>query len=60
MIHMMLLFLILIGAAIYYLVENKKGYSTKAVKPVDVLKDRYINGEIDEETYKRIKKVIEK
>lgn len=57
---MMLLFLLLIGAVIYYIVENKKGYTTEEVKPLDKLKDRYINGEINEETYIKIKKVIEK
>lgn len=57
---MMLLPLIIIGVAVYYFTVNKKGYGTDSERPLDKLQERYINGEIDEETYIKMKKVIQK
>ena len=57
----MILFWVLIGFAIYYLITNSKaeGNKNKNKKDsVETLKMRYINGEIDEETYGRILKVL--
>ena len=57
---MMFLPLIVIGAVLYYLVENKRSFVSSNNKPLDQLQERYINGEIDEETYRKMKRVIEK
>lgn len=58
---MMILVWILIGFAVYYLVTNNKADENKKsakAYPVEALKLRYINGEIDEETYRRTLKVL--
>lgn len=57
---MMLLPLIVIGVVLYYFVENKRSFLSGSSKPLDQLQERYINGEIDEETYSKMKKVLEK
>lgn len=58
---MMILFLILIGLAVYYLVKND-GQADNRNKnnknAVEVLKLRYVNGEIDQETYRRTLDVL--
>lgn len=58
---MMILVWVLIGLAVYYLVTNNKADENKnsaKANPVEALKLRYINGEIDEETYRRTLKVL--
>jgi len=52
---------VLLGFAIYYLIKNGKigdGGNKNKEDSVEVLKMRYINGEIDEEAYKRTLKVL--
>lgn len=58
---MMILLLVLIGFAVYYMTKNgglteNKDKSKK--DSIEVLKLRYVSGEIDEETYKRTLKVL--
>lgn len=60
---MMILFWLLIGFGIYYFLISKKdvnlGNSHKT-RPEEKLKERYVNGEIDEETFnKRLKTIRE-
>lgn len=58
---MMIIFWILIGSAIYYLVKNDGQAEIKNKRPkdaVDILKIRYANGEIDQETYTRTVEVL--
>lgn len=58
---MMILFLLIIGIAIYFLVKNSGrlmfGGQTKD-RSIEILKQRYVNGDIDDEEYARILKVI--
>ena len=63
----MLLIWIPIGIALYYLFTNNTRTTQTPSSPVerppvktakDVLNERYVNGEIDEEEYKKIKKNI--
>lgn len=58
---MMILIGVLIGFAVYYLITNNKTEESKnngRKDPVEVLKQRYVSGEIDEETYRRTLKVL--
>jgi len=58
---MMILFIVLIGLAVYYLVTNNKAEEDKnnsRKDPIETLKQRYVSGEIDEETYRRTLKVL--
>ncbi len=58
---MMILVWALIGFAVYYLVTNSKPDESKnnnKKDPVEALKQRYVSGEIDEETYRRTLKVL--
>ncbi len=58
---MMILILVLIGFAVYYLVKNGGQAENKQKSKkdaVDILKLRYVNGEIDEETYKKTIEVL--
>ena len=60
---MMILLWILIGIGIYYLLIEKRGISFNQTQEKDaetVLKLRYVNGEIDDEKYERMKKLIKK
>ncbi len=52
-------FLILIGV-VYLLLKDDKGikFNTHQNSPEQKLKERYVHGEIDEETYLRMKSVI--
>ncbi|MFZ7134158.1 MAG: hypothetical protein ACOWWR_17575 [Eubacteriales bacterium] len=50
--------LILFGIFIYYMIENKKNIGLHSDNSIEILKKRYINGEIDEDTYLKMKKVI--
>ena len=63
----MLLIWIPIGIALYYLLTNNTKMTQTPSSPAarstvktakDVLNERYVNGEIDEEEYKKIKKNI--
>ena len=59
--YIMILIWVLIGFAVYYLVTNNKAEENKnnnRKDPVEALKQRYVNGEIDEETYRRTLKVL--
>ena len=59
---MMILFWVLIGIAIYYLIKddnNEKQMKKTKNNAEEVLKLRFVNGEIDQETYKRTLEVIE-
>lgn len=58
---MMILIWVLIGFAVYYFIKNNKADENRnksKADPVEALKLRYINGEIDEETYRRTLKVL--
>lgn len=58
---MMIFFWILIIAVIFYLFRNHETNRTtihSEHSPEAVLKERYVNGEIDEETFERMKKTI--
>lgn len=59
-VYMGLLFLVGAGVVIYYLVKNKKVDISSKSDAEDALKRRYVNGEIDDETYLKMKKIIEK
>jgi uncharacterized membrane protein len=53
---------VLIGIVIYYFVIKKDRIQTKQPKEneaVEVLKLRYVNGELDDQEYEKIKKMIE-
>lgn len=57
---MMFLFWIIIGFGIYYLYTNR-GESTGSgnqQSAEDKLKERYVNGEIDTETYQHMQKTL--
>ena len=57
----MLLFPILLAVLIYYLVANHKMRSPLLMKNDDALeklKIRFVNGEIDEETYIKMKETL--
>lgn len=57
---MMFIWIILIGVAVYYFSQNKEfGNMNNKSDALDKLKERYVNGEIDEEEYKRMKKNLE-
>lgn len=58
---MMIFIWILIGFGIYFLLKNRGGTNYKidhGTDPEETLKQRYINGEIDEEMYTRMLKII--
>ncbi|MEN6373525.1 MAG: SHOCT domain-containing protein [Smithella sp.] len=58
---MWIIFLILVGLLIYFIVRNlkTKGSTMPGESPVDILKRRYAKGEITKEEYEKIKKDIE-
>lgn len=58
---MMLIGWVLIGVVIYYVLKNEKGltFSSKS-NAEELLKERYVNGEIDEETYLNMKNTLNK
>lgn len=61
---MMILFLILIGFVAYYFMKNNtsnccKTHETKKT-PEEILNERFVNGEIDEETYLKMKNTLNK
>ena len=57
----MILLVLIIGIVVYFLVKNS-GRSTFSEqtenKPVEILKQRYVNGEIDDEEYIRMLKIL--
>ena len=59
---MMVIWLVLIGAAIYFLLAKSGKNPGKWVKPgedpTDVLKKRFVNGEITEDEYKKMLKLL--
>ncbi len=60
---MIIFVLALIGIGIYYIFFNK-GKSTitlpNSKSPEDILKERFVNGKIDEETYLKIKETLKR
>ncbi len=59
---MMILILVLVGFAVYYLTKNGGQAESKQKNKkdaVEILKLRYVNGEIDQETYQKTLEVIE-
>ena len=59
---MWILFLIVLGVAIYFIVQNVRsknisGQSTES--PVDILKKRYAKGEITKEDFDRMKNELQ-
>jgi len=57
---MMLLFWILIGFGVYYLYTNheQSPHSHQHQSAEDKLKERYVNGEIDDEMYRQMMKTL--
>lgn len=57
---MMFLFWIIIGFGIYYLYTNRdeSSRSSSQQSAEDKLKERYVNGEIDTETYQHMLKTL--
>lgn len=57
---MMLLAMIGIGVLVYYLINDKTaiGKSTGKGSAEALLKERFVNGEIDEKTYLQMKETI--
>jgi len=52
---------ILIAVVVYYMFANNNGSVPRmnSKSPKEVLDERFVNGEIDEETYTRMKRVLE-
>ena len=58
---MMIFVWLLIGFSIYYFIKNDESAKIKnGSTPEDILKERYVNGEIDEATFKKMKITINK
>lgn len=57
---MMILFWILIGIVVYYFVKDDRrtGYNKNRTNAEQILKLRYVNGEIDQQTYQRTIEVL--
>ncbi|SHJ83442.1 hypothetical protein SAMN02745751_03489 [Dethiosulfatibacter aminovorans DSM 17477] len=55
---MMFIFPILIGVVLYYFYSNNKENLIGNKSPEDILKERFINGEIDEATYLQMKETL--
>lgn len=51
---------IFIGCLIYYLIKSKGGLNTRAKNnnAAEILKKRFVKGEIDDETFNRMMKII--
>jgi putative membrane protein len=60
----MLIFVVIIGILVFYLMSNEKNGNNRLnlpgkKTPEDILKEKYVNGEITEEEYMKKKKVIQ-
>ena len=56
---MMIILILMIGFAFYYVSKSNGNVDSNHRKnSVEVSKERYANGEIDDETYKKMLKVI--
>jgi putative membrane protein len=60
----MLIFVVIIGILVFYLMSNEKNGNNRLnlpgkKTPEDILKEKYVNGEITEEKYMKKKKVIQ-
>lgn len=53
---MWLIFLIIIGLLIYFIVQNQKTKGPSSKSPLDILKERYAKGEITKEDFDKMKK----
>ena len=59
----MIIVWLLIGFGIYYFIKNEatvKKRNENGNRSEDILKERYVNGEIDEATFERMKMTINK
>lgn len=61
---MMLIFVVIIGILVFYLMSNEKNGMNRLNlpgkrTPEDILKEKYVNGEITEEEYMKKNKVIQ-
>lgn len=52
---MWLIFLIIIGLLIYFIVQNQKKMGPSSKSPLDILKERYAKGEITKEEFDKMK-----
>lgn len=58
---MMLVPILLVVLVYYLLTSDKKSISIKSEDNAEIiLKERYVNGEIDEETFRKMRAVIKK
>lgn len=56
---MMILPILVIGIVLYYVFKGSKNLSNlNNNDPAEILKVRYVNGEIDEQTYLKMKETI--
>lgn len=58
---MMIFIWIILGLLIYYMYKNNESLNINTQKTnssMEVLKQRYVRGEIDDETFERMKKII--
>ncbi len=55
---MMLLFYIGIGVLIYYVYTNNKATVAEIKTAEELLKERFVNGDIDEKTFLQMKETI--
>ena len=56
----MLLIFIGIGVLIYYFINNGKITLPGKMSTDDILKERFVNGEIDEKTYLQMKETLKR
>jgi len=56
---MWILFLILLGVAVYFILQSTKSKGLFRETPMDILKKRYAKGEITKEEFERMKKELE-
>jgi len=55
---MMIIFWIGAAFLIYYLYQNRSLRTSTGKNPEELLKERFVNGEIDEATYLQMKKTL--
>lgn len=58
---MMILVWLIIGVGIYYMIKNNEVINSKTSKDKiaeEILKQRYVRGEIDDESYIKMMKII--